>query len=121
MSTISWLLDPNKYYHSDPRIIERGIVGGNNVSLYAHNLVDLESDLSGRTRSSSRCVGGKFLPGTFVQGTDACNCGRSGGVCRCQSKFVHLPQARMINYKPRVSKTGLPNNKWSLLKFKIRF
>jgi hypothetical protein len=113
-----YLMDPNKFYHANPSYIEKGIVGGNTVSLFSQNLVDLESDLSGRTRAATKCPSGKFLPGTIVQGSVACKCtpecglysslsgpcGRPGCV---QSQLVHLPKSRMINYKPNVNRTGV--------------
>ena len=112
-SMLSYLMDPNKYYNNNPSFIP-GTVGGNTVSLYSNNMVDLESDLTGRTRGATRCPGGKFLPGTIVQGTTACNCGPECGMygmpcgrrgCK-QKKFVHLPEARMIEFKPTVNTVG---------------
>ena len=113
---LGYLLDPTKYYNHNPCFIEKGIVGGNAVSLYAKNMVDLESDLTGRTRAQTKCPSGMYLPGTIVQGTDSskCQCGafRSlAGPCGkpgcVQRKLVHLPSCNMINYKKRVNYTGI--------------
>ena len=43
--------------------IEFGVNGGNGVSLFSGNLVDLESDLRGQTRISSDCPSMKYHPG----------------------------------------------------------
>jgi hypothetical protein len=118
---LGYLMDPNKYYNNNPSFIEKGTVGGNTVSLYANNMVDLESDLTGRTRGATKCACGKFLPGTVVQGTvtTSCKpecgmygvpCGRRGCV---QSKLVHLPQARLINYKQNVKTVGFTTERSS--------
>ena len=109
-STIGYLMDPNKYYNNNASFVP-GTVGGNTVSLYSKNLVDLESDLTGRTRGSSKCACGKFLPGTIVQSKDACKCGNPNK-CGCMgSKLVHLPNARMINFKPTVKTVGFNDTK----------
>ena len=42
--------------------IEFGTVGGNGVSLYTGNLVDLESDLRGQTRVTSMCQASLYNP-----------------------------------------------------------
>ncbi len=51
-----------KYENSSKCTIDRGIVGGNNVSLYSGNMVDLESDLRGQTRLASKCPSRKYMP-----------------------------------------------------------
>lgn len=57
----------SKYEHSAKCRIENGIVGGNQVSLYAGNLVDLESDLRGQTRLASKCPTKKYMPSSPQQ------------------------------------------------------
>jgi hypothetical protein len=111
---LSYLMDPNKYYNCNPCRIELGTVGGNNVSLYDGNMVDLESDLSGRTRVATHCPSGKYLPGTVVQSTDSnkCTpeCGADGLPCgnaKCrQEKLVHLPSCQIVQYAPRPNQVG---------------
>lgn len=107
---LSYLMDPNKYYNCNPCRIELGTVGGNNVSLYDGNMVDLDSELSGRTRVNTHCPSGKFLPGTVVQSKDQFSCG-PGDVdgLPCQSKdekLVHLPPCNIVQYKPRPDGVG---------------
>ena len=111
---LSYLMDPNKFYNCNPCRIELGTVGGNNVSLYGGNMVDLESDLSGRTRVATKCPSGKFLPGTIVQGVDVNNCtpdcgvdGLPCGKAKCRkAKLVHLPSCKMVHYKTRPDTVG---------------
>lgn len=57
-----YMFYPGKFYHQKQCRIERGIVGGNQVSLSKNNLVDLESDLRGQTRLLSDCPSTKYHP-----------------------------------------------------------
>lgn len=111
---LSYIIDPTKYYNNNPCFIDKGIVSGNEVSLYKDNMVDLESDLTGRTRAQTRCPSGKFLPGTIVQGKRSCKCGLTGKGCNSanctKSALVHLPNCKMINYAPRIKSTGVNLN-----------
>jgi hypothetical protein len=50
----AYIIDDCRYVHRNPRRVEFGIVGGNDVSI-AKNMVDLESDLKGQTRLASKC------------------------------------------------------------------
>ena len=111
---LSYLLDPNRYYNCNPCRIERGVVGGNNVSLYGGNLVDLDSDLRGLTRVNTHCPAGKYLPGTVLQGQEsnvcAADCGKDGLPCGGQSchkeKLHHLPACQIVQHKPRPDTVG---------------
>ena len=103
---LSHVLDPNKYYNCNPCRNELGTVGGNNVSLYGGNLVDLESDLRGQTRAASQCPANKYLPGTVVQATDVNNCSLPQDKDCKQENLVHLPACNMIRYKPRPTTVG---------------
>lgn len=117
-SVLSYLMDANKYYNPNPCRIEMGTVGGNNVSLYEGNMVDLESDLRGQTRVASQCPSNYYLPGTVVQGRDVkkCtpDCGADGLPCgnaECRrKKLVHLPSCKMVDYKPRQQDKGYELN-----------
>lgn len=115
---LSYLMDLNKFYNCNPCRIERGTVGGNTVSLYEGNIVDLESDLMGRTRHYTRCPTGKYVAGTVVQGKDANKCTPECGVdglpcgrpqCR-QEKLVHLPECKLVHYKARPTDAGIKLN-----------
>jgi len=115
---LSYLMDPNKYYNCNPCRIELGTVGGNNVSLYDGNMVDLESDLSGRTRANTHCPSGHYLPGTVIQGVDVNKCtpacsvdGLPCGNAKCRKeKLVHLPECSLVHYKPRPTTVGYELN-----------
>lgn len=70
VSVLGYLLDPIKYDHCTQCRHEIGLVGGNNVSRANGNLVDLENDLLGINRETSKCAAYKYLPrdDNFVQG-----------------------------------------------------
>ena len=59
---MDYALYSGKFENSAKCRIEFGTVGGNGVSLYSGNLVDLESDLRGQTRLSSDCPSKKYSP-----------------------------------------------------------
>ena len=111
---VSYIMDPNKWYNCNPCRIESGIVGGNQVSLYEGNLVDLESEFRGQTRQASECPSSKYLPGTVIQGRDYYTCGPESGVdgLPCgnaktrQEKLIHLPGCELVQYKPKPETVG---------------
>ena len=59
---LDYMLYEGKYNNSAKCRIEFGVVGGNDVSLYSGNLVDLESDLRGQTRMASSCPSKQYIP-----------------------------------------------------------
>ncbi len=61
----NYALYNGKFENSSKCTIERNIIGGNHVSLYSGNLVDLESDLRGQTRLASKCPTRKYIPKTL--------------------------------------------------------
>lgn len=61
-SPLDYALYAGKFENVGKCRIEFGTVGGNAVSLYAGNLVDLESNLRGQTRLNSQCPNTKFNP-----------------------------------------------------------
>lgn len=85
-----------KYDNKNKCRIDFGIIGGNNVSLYKGNLVDLESDLRGQTRPMSLCPKHKFMPIC----KQPCSEGLPSGPIDCRSELVDLPTCQMICYKP---------------------
>lgn len=78
--------------------VELGIVGGNNVSLFSGNLVDLESDLRGQTRPASLCSSMKYHPKCEPNpnSTDGLPCSGSQ-----QYSLNHQPACQMFRY-PKV-------------------
>ena len=113
-SVLTWRLDPNQYYNCNECRHEFGLVGGNNVSRYEGNMVDLESDLRGQTRAYSQCPTRKYQPGTVIQGShhNGCRpgCSKTGLPCgsrKCRNdKLRHLRGCTMIDYKPRIDNVG---------------
>lgn len=98
VSSLDYLLDPVKYNNCNKCRNEFGLVGGTDVSQIEGNLVDLENDLYGLTRSASLCPSKKFLP--------KCNeieyvpRGQCDGNTKIDTKLIHLPACQMIDYKP---------------------
>lgn len=70
VSHLDYTLDTIKYQNCNACRNELSLVGGNNVSQVEGNLVDLESNLFGIDRPTSRCASLRFLPSAqpFVQG-----------------------------------------------------
>ena len=52
---LQYALYPGKFYNCSKCRMELGTVGGNNVSLFSGNLVDLESKLKGIQRTNPKC------------------------------------------------------------------
>jgi hypothetical protein len=92
---------PGKYEHSSKCRIQLGQVGGNGVSIYDGNMVDLESDLMGIDRRASMCSTSKYQPAC-----KSCSCGgvSTGLPCdclKCRSKnLVNQPSCQMVEYGP---------------------
>lgn len=61
-SPLNYTLYPGKFENCSKCRVELGTVGGNGVSLFSGNLVDMESDLRGQTRPASLCPKYKFQP-----------------------------------------------------------
>jgi hypothetical protein len=87
-----------KYENCAKCRIELGQVGGNGVSLFSGNLVDLESDLRGQTRPASLCPKNKFQPKCDSKGRSSCD----GLPCDPAKQYplVNQPSCQMIRYPP---------------------
>jgi hypothetical protein len=59
---LEYMMYQGKYNNDSKCRFEFGLVGGNGVSIYCGNLVDLESDLRGQTRLLSDCPNNMFTP-----------------------------------------------------------
>lgn len=59
---LEYMMYQGKYNNDFKCRVEFGLVGGNGVSVYSGNLVDLESDLRGQTRLASDCPEKMFKP-----------------------------------------------------------
>lgn len=62
VAPLDYMLDKSKYEHCDRCRIELGVVGGTAVSHVTGNLVDLENNLLGIDRPSTKCPSYKFIP-----------------------------------------------------------
>jgi hypothetical protein len=98
-SPLDYNLYTGKFENSARCRIEFGVVGGNAVSLYSGNLVDLESDLRGQTRKASLCPSTMYSP-------DSNTCKSTVPNLPCttaeyNSKLVHLPSCQIQNF-PKV-------------------
>ncbi len=102
-SPVGYLLNPIKFENCNKCRNELGLLGGTNVSINNSNLVDVESDLSGRTRLLSQCPQQKHQPGN-------CKCVHDSGIpgdCdSCQPQKRHLRPCNMFQYKPRPTDVG---------------
>ena len=59
---LEYMMYQGKYNNDSKCRFEFGLLGGNGVSIYSGNLVDLESDLRGQTRVLSDCPDKMFNP-----------------------------------------------------------
>ena len=85
-NSINYSLYTGKYNNSAKCRIEFGLVGGNGVSLYSGNLVDLESDLRGQTRKASLAPSEKYHPKCINNGKN--NDGLPNGSSLCLGQLI---------------------------------
>ena len=93
-SPLNYSLYPGKFENCSKCRIELGVVGGNSVSLFSGNLVDLESDLRGQTRPASLCPKEKYQPGCPYSGREGIPCGSFN----TQQKLINQPACQMQSY-----------------------
>ena len=105
MSIGCYQLYNGKYENANKCRIDFGIIGGNDVSIYGGNLVDLESDLRCQTRINSLCPSNKYMP----RCKQPCHSGLPSGSIDCKSELINLPTRQMICYKP-ISYAPPPTN-----------
>lgn len=113
-SVAGYTMDPTKFNHCSPCRMEFGIVGGNNVSIFGGDMVQLESDLRGQTRVASQCPEKKYSPSTVIEGvkTNGCKpgCGKTGVPCgslSCrQDDLKHLPACNIVDWGKRIDNVG---------------
>ena len=97
---INYSMYTGKYENCSKCRIELGSVGGNGVSLFSGNLVDLESDLRGQTRNASLCPSKHYHPPC-----KSCPGNTSGIPCdkpECGPKMIHQPGCQMVRYPSTV-------------------
>jgi hypothetical protein len=97
----SYSMYPGKYENCAKCRIELGQVGGNGVSIYSGNLVDLESDLRGQSRPNTLCPSLKYQPQCQSKNDN----GMYGLPCSSlsvNSELVNQPSCQMVRYPPTV-------------------
>ena len=95
---LEYILNPMKYENCQKCRHEFGLVGGTNVSHIKGNLVDLENDLRGQTRSNSKCPAKKYSPteGSVLNiPSNRCDTSRQVDLTP-----VHLPPCQMLRFPP---------------------
>ena len=100
-SPLDYTLYTGKYENTAKCRIEFGLVGGNGVSQYSGNLVDLESDLRGQTRAATLCPCKKYGPDCK---SASCNNKGNGLPCsssNCKKDMTHQAACQM-QYYPKV-------------------
>ena len=120
-SPLDYVLYNGKYENCSKCRFEFGVVGGNGVSLFDGNLVDLESELRGQTREASLCPSKFYTPNC-----KNCNNGSRGLPCsstECKPKMMHQPSCQMQYYPKanvgpspsKVTSCNYPNNNKSVI------
>ena len=94
-SPLNYALYPGKFENSSKCRIELGLVGGNGVSLFSGNLVDLESDLRNQTRPLSHCPKNDYQPRCSNYSAVS---GLPCGDFNAQEKLVHQPSCQMQKF-----------------------
>ena len=111
---LDYVLNTDKHYREQPCRIERGVVGGNDVSNIVGNLVDLESDLRGITRLYSLSPTNKYTSSCAF--TDLNNCKPDNIVIKGSPKtkkriidtnLLDLNSCSLINYNPRLGPVNI--------------
>ena len=104
---LRYVLNPQKYENCNKCRYELGLLGGPNVSINSGNLVDVESDLSGRTRALTECSARKYKPKCAVPNG---KCKNDTGIpydCdECQPMKRHLRTCKFTEYN-RPTDNGL--------------
>jgi hypothetical protein len=99
---LEYMMYTGKFENCAKCRIDFGTVGGNGVSLFSGNLVDLESDLRGQTRVASQCPSKSYDPKC-----NNCDNKMNGLPCsteQCKPKMNHQPSCQMQYYP----KTEIP-------------
>lgn len=102
---LGYMLYPAKVEHSSKCRNMLGLVGGNEVSNIRGNLVDLESELTGRTRDAGKCDVMLYKPSCPMTETDCQPASISitergtGHVRTIDTRLGHQPACQMFGYR----------------------
>ncbi len=100
-----YLMDPNKFYNRHNCRPGFGILAGNNVSITRQNMVDLESELMGRTRKLSLCPEHHYIP-HCSKCSEICGLKSTNQSCSYIDSLQHLPECQIIEPVPRIDHVG---------------
>lgn len=112
---LRYVLNPQKYENCNKCRYELGLLGGPNVSINSGNLVDVESDLSGRTRALTECSAKKYKPKCAVpNGKCKTDTGIPYDCDECQPMKRHLRTCKFTEYnRPKDNGLSFPEIKCS--------
>ncbi len=98
MKSAEYLLDNSKFEHTNKCRVEFGLLGGTNVSHTKSNLVDVENDLKGITRTSNRCVEYQYIPpeANELKSIDYIKCNNNPDL---NLEKQHLKSCNFFNYQ----------------------
>jgi|UniRef100_A0A6C0J7L0 hypothetical protein len=88
--SLNYALYDGKYYNSSKCRMELGLVGGNNVSLYSGNLVDLESNLLGIQNTATKYATEQNMLNVNLVPQDSCQ--------MIDYSQTVVPAGRYLNY-----------------------
>ena len=96
-NSLDYAIFPDKFKNTAKCRIEFGLTGGNGVSVYSGNLVDLESDLRGQTRMASLAPSKKYHPKCVsnCKNNDGLPCGKKA----CLSELIDQKTCKFGLYK----------------------
>lgn len=89
---------PQKFYHPNAGRNALGLVGGNEVSVPAGNLVDVESDLFGHTRDLSKVPSRNYQAPQNGKKEIVFTDRSTGRVVTVSTQQQHLPTIQMFSY-----------------------
>lgn len=105
---VGYIHIPEKFYHPTPTRNALGLVGGNEVST-VDTIVDLESDLRGITRATTKCSNRQWRPECPLGGEKACPDWPSGVNYNAKDqdnerRFIatrplHLSESQLVSYQ----------------------
>ena len=110
VAPVNYTLDPIMYEHANKCRMELGVVGGTNVSHIKGNLVDLENNLRGQTRPSTRCSQYKFQP-TQSNILSSQEYIKPVEHPQIDTTLQHLNSCQMFNYAPIPKEPSTINNR----------
>ena len=104
---LEYVLNPMKFENCNKCRMELGLVGGSAVSHVKGNLVDLETDLRGQTRRTTKCPTRLYQNPCPTGDMNNCKPGNihirgdpSQTERHIDTQMLHLPSCQMIRYKP---------------------